>query len=81
MAQTCFGAGMGHGELYFFFNEAEEEQHCQVTLEGKGSVIQLNPMDGTIEKVRAVSISQKATTISLDLNAWETVVFILDNAN
>ncbi len=69
------------GELYFFFNEAEEEQHCQVTLEEKGVVIQLNMMDGTIEKVEAVSISQKAITISLDLNAWETAVFILNNTN
>lgn len=67
-----------NAELYFLFNESDEMVACQVTLEGLGSVFQLDPFSGEIVALKNIEKVNNGTMLNVVLDPWESRIFLLE---
>lgn len=66
------------GELYFFFNESDQPQQRQVTLQGEGQVQLWHAATGQIENSTGTSPRKGYTQTALTLGPHETRFILID---
>jgi len=64
-------------DLYFFFNESDEKQELNATIQGKGAASIWNAQTAVISALPVISRTSATVNIPLKLNAHETKLIII----
>jgi hypothetical protein len=64
-------------DLYFIFNEGDENQKFEIELSGKGKVQVLDALQGEIRDVASEQKAGDRVAIDLKLAAWETTFVVV----
>lgn len=70
---------LNDGELYFIFNEENEDQDLMVSIEGQGKATEWNAETGEIKRIKPVSQADRKQTFNLQFNPWETRFIMINN--
>ncbi len=68
-----------NAELYFLFNESEQEVSGKVMLEGSGSLSLLNPLTGESEQHNYIIQKGQGISMELKLDPYESRIYLLDS--
>jgi hypothetical protein len=66
------------GQLYFFFNEGDQQLTRNITLKGTGEVEEWHAQNGTIQNIRATSTGNGSIQLNVDLKPYETKFIVID---
>ena len=64
-------------DLYFFFNESNENQNSNVTLAGTGEAQLWDAMTGNIKLITDATFDKGITNIKLELKPWQTKFIVI----